>query len=750
MGTSTGSGGTNEASCVEGVNCDTFRLTVAPGDYTGKALAVRISWGIASNNYDLYLHKAPTPASTNAQANATAPIAQSRTSGAGTRESVVMDPGVFGAGDYTVHIVYVAGSGTDQYHGVVAVVAQTPDIAATMTDAFPSHSDGKAHEGDTIDYSVTITNNGGATANGPKLNDPAPANTTDVAGSVRMSALATNDSYSVNFNSGLNVPAPGVLGNDKGIPLPSAVPIASGTTTAGGTVTLNADGSFAYTPQPNFGGTDSFSYTATNVQPPNDSATVTVKVNQLPTNIALSNSSVDENRPAGTDVGTLSTTDPDAGDTHTYSLVAGAGSTDNSSFQINGAILKTAAPLDFETKASYSVRVQTDDGHGGTFAKQFTITANNINEAPTATDQAVSTNEDTPLAVTLTGTDPEADSLTFSHDATSTNGGTITGSGASVTYTPASQYSGSDTFGFTVDDGHGHTDTGTITIIVNSVNDAPVAQADSYTTNEDTPLTVAAPGVLANDSDVDSPTITAVLVTGPANATSFALNSNGSFNYTPVANYNGSDSFTYKANDGSLDSNTVTVSLTINAVNDSPTATDQAGLTTNEDTALPITLAGTDPDGDSLTFAVDQPAHGSISPTNSSSVTYTPNANYCGPDSFTFHTNDASAQSANGTISITVNCLNDPPSFTKGGDQTVNEDASAQTVPGWATAISAGPADESGQTVTFVVTNNTNAALFSAGPAVAANGTLTYALAANANGSATITLKLTDSGGAES
>src|SRR5207245_366620 len=91
----------------------------------------------------------------------------------------------------------------------------------------------------------------------------------------------------------------------------------------------------------------------------------------------------------------------------------------------------------------------------------------------------------------------------------------------------------------------------------------------------------------------------------------------------------------------------------------------------------------------------------------------------------------------------------DAPSFTKGADQTVLEDAGPQSVANWATAISKGPPDESGQTLTFVVTANTNSALFTAGgqPAISANGTLTYTPAANANGSATITLVLKDNGG---
>src|SRR5207247_7056496 len=92
----------------------------------------------------------------------------------------------------------------------------------------------------------------------------------------------------------------------------------------------------------------------------------------------------------------------------------------------------------------------------------------------------------------------------------------------------------------------------TFTVSVSAVNDAPVAVSDSYGTNEDTTLTVAAPGVLGNDSDVDSATITAVLVAGPSNGT-LTLNANGSFSYTPAGNYNGADSFNFKTNDVRLD-----------------------------------------------------------------------------------------------------------------------------------------------------------------------------------------------------
>jgi large repetitive protein len=109
------------------------------------------------------------------------------------------------------------------------------------------------------------------------------------------------------------------------------------------------------------------------------------------------------------------------------------------------------------------------------------------------------------------------------------------------------------------------------TVTFTGVNSPPTAEDDSYSTNEDTALTEGARGVLGNDSDSDSgDTLTAKLVSGPSHGT-LALEADGSFTYTPATDYNGPDSFTYKANDGTVDSNTSTVSITVNAVNDAPT-----------------------------------------------------------------------------------------------------------------------------------------------------------------------------------
>ncbi len=194
-------------------------------------------------------------------------------------------------------------------------------------------------------------------------------------------------------------------------------------------------------------------------------------------------------------------------------------------------------------------------------------------------------------------------------------------------------------------------------------------------------------------------------------------------------------------------------SIDLRSFNAAPNAApvcSNGSASTNEDAALNGSVTCTDSDGNTLTYSVvTGPTNGSLTSFNTATgaFTYQPNADYFGSDTFTFRANDGTVFSNTATFSITVNSVNDAPSFTKGANQTVLEDAGAQTVNPWATAISPGPANESGQTVSFVITANTNTALFAAGPAVSSTGVLTYTPATNAYGSATITLKITDDGG---
>ena len=284
-----------------------------------------------------------------------------------------------------------------------------------------------------------------------------------------------------------------------------------------------------------------------------------------------------------------------------------------------------------------------------------------------------------------------------------------------------------------------------------SISDADAGTANVKVSLTATNGTMTLSGITGlNFTTGDGTADASMVFTGTITNINNALNG---MSFTPTPAFSGTASIQIvtddQGNTGAGGAQTDTDSITINvSANTPPTANPQT-VSTAEDTPLPITLTGTDPETPgSLTFAiVSGPSNGTLNPgTTGAAQTYTPAANYNGPDSFTFKVNDGTADSTPATVSITVNAVNDPPSFTKGADQNVNEDAGAQSVTNWATAISAGP-NESGQTLTFQVTNNTNSALFSVQPAVSSTGTLTYTPAANASGSAAITIVLKDNGG---
>ena len=183
---------------------------------------------------------------------------------------------------------------------------------------------------------------------------------------------------------------------------------------------------------------------------------------------------------------------------------------------------------------------------------------------------------------------------------------------------------------------------------MNKVNHAPVAADQSVSTNQETALQVT---LGASDSDGD--VLTFAVGVGPAHGSLGAVSGN-KVTYTPAAGYSGPDSFTFRANDGTVNSNTATVSVTVNKVNHAPVASDQS-VSTNQETALQVTLGASDSDGDVLTFEVGVgPAHGSLGAVSGNKVTYTPAAGYSGPDSFTFRANDGTVNSNTATVSITV------------------------------------------------------------------------------------------------
>src|SRR5215217_8249810 len=304
-------------------------------------------------------------------------------------------------------------------------------------------------------------------------------------------------------------------------------------------------------------------------------------------------------------------------------------------------------------------------------------------QAPEAQPQPiVSTDEDTAKTITLSGTDEDGDNLSF-FIFTAPNHGTLGPIGAltcagtapktcsaNVTYTPDNDYNGFDIFSFKASDGTEDSYPAPVSMLVNPLNDSPVAADDTKTMSEDGgPLSIGF-GSLFSDVEASDANVPYAITNPPAPAKGSLSGAGLTRNFTPAANFNGTVNIDY-------------------------TLTDRG-----------------DP--------------------NKCSAAIPPCA--------------AAKISAQKTVTVTVDAVNDAPSFTKGEDQTVNEDAGAQTVDGWATNISAGP-NESNQMVDFQLTNNTNTSLFSAQPEVAPDGTLSYTPADDAHGSADVSVRLTDDGG---
>ena len=340
-------------------------------------------------------------------------------------------------------------------------------------------------------------------------------------------------------------------------------------------------------------------------------------------------------------------------------------------------------------------------------AQQATVTITD-NDTPTASDVSATTNEDTPVDITLVGSG--AGSLTYSIVSNPTNG-TVSLSGSTATYTPNANYNGSDSFTYKVNTGVTDSNVATASITVTSVNDAPVTSTLVATTNEDTSVDI---DIVATDVDGDA--LTYVVTSSPTNGT---LTMTGSVvTYTPNANYNGSDSFSYRVNDGTINSN-ATVPITVNPINDPPVSSDKT-VTTNEDISLPIDITATDVEGDgSINYTiVSAPTNGSVSVVGNI-ATYIPSANYNGTDSFTYKANDGTDDGNTATVSIIITAVDDasvaqPQSITTNEDTPKSFNLIATEVDGDALtyAIAAAPANGtvtlSGNTATYTPDTNYN------------------------------------------
>ena len=299
----------------------------------------------------------------------------------------------------------------------------------------------------------------------------------------------------------------------------------------------------------------------------------------------------------------------------------------------------------------------TDNGgtaNGGTnsVSRQFTVTVNSINHAPTANPQTVTVPQDTATGVTLTGSDPDAgDTLTYTVTANPSHGG-LSGTAPNLTYTPNAGYFGTDSFQFKVTDNHG-TDSTPAAVSINVVG-KPTANSQSVSTNHDTAV-----GITLTGTDPNTPprSLTFAVAASPSHGMLSGTAPN--LTYTPNAGFQGSDSFTFTDSNGVNSSASATV--TIHVAAGVPTANPQT-VSVAFNTATAVTLTGSDLD--SPRPAVDvrgssaarRPATARSSGFNASTgaAAYTPKTGYHGSDSFTFTASNGTNTSPAATVTINV------------------------------------------------------------------------------------------------
>ncbi|MCI0575506.1 MAG: tandem-95 repeat protein [Chloroflexi bacterium] len=608
------------------------------------------------------------------------------------------------------------------------------DPLSVTAVATPAHGTAATNPGGTITYTPAASYNGLDTftytiADGQGGSDTAAVTVTVTA--ENDNPVAAADSAATPEDTAVTLD---VLANDgdvDGDPLA----VTAVTTPTAGLVVVNPDNTLTVTPAANFHGSDSFVYTISDGQGGSDTATVTLTVTPVndPPLAANDTAATNEDLPVTIDV--LA----NDGDVDGDALAVTAVTTPTHGLVVANPDGSLTYTPDANFYGSDAFIYTVNDGQGGTDMAVVAITVAPVNDAPLAANDTAATNEDLPVTIPVLANDSDLDGdpLVVTAVTTPANGLVAANPDGTLTYTPTADFHGADSFLYTIEDGQGGADTATVTLAVNPVNDDPLAADDSAATDEDTAVTI---NVLANDSDVDGDPLAVTGFTTPTHGL-VVLNPDHTFTYTPGADYTSAaapDRFTYTIADGHGAMDTATVWVIVNPVNDPPVAADDAAVT-EEDKAVTIEVLANDSDvdGDSLFVAsLTQPLHGTAGVNLDSTVTYTPEDSYFGPDTFTYTIDDGSGGSATATVAIFVTSQNDNP---------VAEDDSAATDEDKAVTIDvlANDKDVDGDplAVTAVTTPTHGLAV------VNADGAITYTPTANYYGLDSFTYTISDGNG---
>ena len=433
---------------------------------------------------------------------------------------------------------------------------------------------------------------------------------------------------------------------------------------ADGTAILNTEGNVEFTPAANLNGTVSFELTVTDGTE-NYTDLVEISVNPINDVLIANNDTLttEEDTPITILPSQLFGNDINNDVERSLNISQTSNLTNGTAVLSKAGIIRFTPNSNFNGIASFDYTV-TDGIDSETASVEITVDA--VNDILIANSDTVTTDEDTPLTILasdLFANDVNDDiekSLNISQITNLVNGSTIINSNGNIEFAPNANFHGTANFDYTVTDGT-DIETASVEIVVNSVNDILIVNNDVATTDEDTPLTILASDLFANDVNDDRAESRIGGITNLVGGTAF-VDSDGNIRFTPDSNFSGTASFDYTVTDG-IDNETASVEVTVNPVDDAPLVSNDTASAIDEDTSLTISATellanDSDVEGDSLSIIEVNSSDGTAVINAEGNIDFTPNANFNGIASFDYIVTDGTSNST-ASVEVVVNPIND-------------------------------------------------------------------------------------------